>query len=548
MKSKSSYNFRLSQRLLRLLLILMISLPFYLGGAGLSDACAQDDGAARLEAIRKQMDRGQGLFLAKKYEEAAAVFEEGYKTYPYSAFLFNAGVCYQKTDQANQALDAFARYLKSDPNAPDAEAVRARVRSIEEALAAAEKAAEAEPALEEGETEKAADPVKLPEDETGMKSLVLVETEPSGAPVTVFRRVNEHAPAYKDGAKNSLWKKVAEDVAPLNLTLDVGRYHVVVEEFQDFNRSEADIDVAPGHVHHFKANLSQGEFMGFVEIAANIKGARIYLDGSRESIWGETPHGALIAPGAHHFLIEAPGYESVEREVEIATSDRQTLEIEMKRVNFGVLRLDADVAEVTVSIDQKPAGVWQRGQSALEVELPAGKHELVVTASGYKQLRKSVVVPPGQVLPVRAKMIKKYPRGKAWTQAVLSAGLIGAGIYFGVESNRLDKELTADRAAGYLNSSDPRLNRGLWYSVGADSAFALGGILGILSTYNFIKDPYPDPVLYQGKQSDFKKRRQPEVSQKPSADPPPRPTPESSRAMVPWSADFAATRSVGETY
>ncbi len=500
-----------------------------------SEAQAAGDNASRLDAIRDQMDRGQGLFLAQKYSEAAAVFEEGYKTYPYSAFLFNAGVCYQKLDEADKALDAFGRYLKSDPNAPDAGAVRDRVSAIEAALAEAKAAAALSPPEEGDEGATTPEAVKLPDDTTGMKSLVLVETDPEGAPIKVYRRTDDKAADYADGSSNEGWKLVAEQKSPLNLTLDVGRYHVVVEKYQDFNQSEADIDVAPGHVHHFQANLSQGEFMGFVEIASNVKGASIYLDGSREAIWGETPHGSLIAPGPHKFVIESPGYATIEVEAEIKTGDKQILEVEMKRVNFGVLRLDADIAEVTVSIDQKPAGGWSRGQSALEVQLPAGTHDLLVSASGYKHLRKTVTIPEGQILPVRAKMIKKYPRGTAWTQAILSAGFLGAGIYLGVESNRLDRELRSDQAAGYLNGSDPRLNQGLWYSVGANSAFAVGGVLGIFSIYNFIKDPYPDPVLYQGRQSDFKKMRQP-LSNSPAAP---------SSGYFPWKIEFAGAPAGG---
>lgn len=528
MKTISGRRFRPQHFALRAVLAFCLSALLLCSASFCSEAEAAGDNASRLDAIRDQMDRGQGLFLAQKYGEAAAVFEDGYKTYPYSAFLFNAGVCYQKLDQADKALDAFGRYLQSDPHAPDAGAVRERVSAIEAALAAAKTAAASAPP--NGGPE-APDSVKLPDDTTGMKSLVIVETDPEGAPIKVYRRVDDQAANYADGTKNTGWKLVAEQKSPLNLTLDVGRYHVVVEKYQDFNQSEADIDVAPGHVHHFQANLSQGEFMGFVEIASNVKGASIYLDGSRETIWGETPHGALISPGPHKFVVEAPGYTTVELEAEIKTGDRQILEVELKRVKFGVLRLDADIAEVTVSVDQKPAGVWSRGQSALEVQLPAGKHDLLVSADGYKQLRKSVTIPEGQILPVRAKMIKKYPRTTAWTQAILSAGFLGAGVYLGVESNRLDKELKADQQAGYLNGSDSRLNRGLWYSVGANSAFAVGGVLGIFSIYNFIKDPYPDPVLYQGKQSDFTTMRQP-LPTGPTAAP-------ASGAYFPWKIEFA---------
>lgn len=460
--------------------------------------------AARLNAIRAQMDRGQGLFLAGQYETAAQVFEEGYAAHPYSAFLFNAGVCYQKMGDAEAALASFRRYLEKDPNAPDAPSVQERVT----ALQAAVDAALARPEGEEGEDESPA-AVEMPDDDTGMKSLVIVETDPSGAPVKIFRRKDQRTPDYREGAKNSGWSLVAARSSPVDLTLDVGRYHVVVEAFAEYNRSETDIDVSPGHVHHFRANLSQGEFLGFVEFTANVEGAAIYLDGGEKdgAVWGKTPHGAMVEPGPHVAVLEAPGYEPQTVEFEVEMGGKKPISVVLERVGFGVLRVDADVSEASIRIDERDVGVWRAGQSALEFQVSAGPHQVTVMSRGYKVLRKQVVVPEGQLVPMRAKMIRRVPRGAAWTQAIVSAGFIGASIYFGVESNRLKNELDADRARGILNASDPRINQGFWYSVGANGGFAVGGVLGLLSVYNFIKDPYPEPQLYRGKPQEFDRIR-----------------------------------------
>src|SRR5690606_32653681 len=104
------------------------------------------------------------------------------------------------------------------------------------------------------------------------------------------------------------------------------------------------------------------------EVTSNVVGAKLYLDdeGDKSAIWGEAPHGALISPGEHTLRVEAPGYEPVEMKVEVGTGDKKVLEVELVRVGFGVLRLDADVGEVTLSVDQRPYGVWRQGESALE--------------------------------------------------------------------------------------------------------------------------------------------------------------------------------------
>ena len=59
--------------------------------------------------------------------------------------------------------------------------------------------------------------------------------------------------------------------SPANLTLGVGHYQIVIDKFRDFNVSQTSIDVSPGHVHHFKANLSQGAFMAFLRVSANVR-------------------------------------------------------------------------------------------------------------------------------------------------------------------------------------------------------------------------------------------------------------------------------------
>ncbi len=482
----------------------------------LSASCPARD-SEPLEGIRAAMEEGQALFIAGEYQQAAAIFEAGYAEHPYSAFLFNAGVCYQKAGQPTAAIRAFEKYLKEDPQAPDAAEVSSRIeklRKAEEAPPGSEdgkEKAEQETDRTETEADQASQKEKAPpedQEQNTMKSLVVVETEPTGAPLKVYRRVRSTAPAFEEGGeKPPGWELVAQPTAPAELTLAVGRYHVVVEKFREFNRSETDIDVSPGHVHHFKANLSQGAFMGFLKVSSNVVGATIFLDerGQQRTAWGQAPHGELVKPGEHEVVVEAPGFEPSKTQIEIKAGEQKELEIQLERVAYGVVRLDATAPVVDVYEGDHYLGTWRKGTPALELRLAAGKHQLSIRMRGYKELRTQVEVPKGRILPVRAQMIEKYPRGAAWTQAVLGAAVLGGSIYLGVESDRFARELTAERAAGRLSPSDPRLDQGFWYSLGADAGFAVGGVLGILSIYNFIKDPYPEPELRRGKKIEFSK-------------------------------------------
>jgi hypothetical protein len=339
-----------------------------------------------------------------------------------------------------------------------------------------------------------------------MKSLVVIETEPDGAPLRIYQRLDPNAARFAlSSATNVGWREVVATHAPANLTLDVGHYHVVVEKFRDFNASEADMSVSPGHVHQLKANLSQGQFMAFLRVSSNVIGAHVWLDDKKKEhpLWGDAPHGELVPGGKHDVLVEAPGFEPFLTTVELEHGEQKELEVRMVRVNYGVLRIDSSAPSVKVRIDGQPKGVWRSGEEPLDARADSGQHKLTVESDGRKTFEGMVVIPRGQILPLRVKMIPKYPRGPAWTQAIIGAAFLGAAIYVGSESNRLYDQLKADRQSSALESSDSRAKRGKWFAVGADAGFAVAGVLGGLSTYNFIKDPLPESSVKAGKPLEF---------------------------------------------
>lgn len=492
----------------RVVAVLSIGVGLYtLMSTTTGTAAAQTRNASqKLEAIRQLMERGQGLYLAGNYQGAAEVFEGGFKQYPYSAFLFNAGVCYQKLGDSERALGKFREYVSVDPTAPDRDKVNERIAALEAAKvppsAPGVGGSDGAGGTDTGVPPPAAPPV---DDDTAMRSLVVVETEPPDAPLRFYSRTEPGAPAFKLGAQNPGWREIASARSPANLTLAVGKYHVVVEKFRDFNESQADIDVSPGHVYQFKANLSQGEFMAFLRVSANVKGAYVWLDDKRKErpFWGTTPHGELVSAGQHEILVEAPGFEPLLAPVTVNHGEQKEMEVEMVRVGYGFLRIDSNAPEIKVRVDEQPKGVWKAGTEPLDVQAPSGPHKLTIVADGRKTFETVVDVPRGQVLPIHVKMIPKYPRGAAWTQAVIGAAFIGAAAYFGNESNKIYDQLQEDREAGRLEQNDSRATKGRWYAVGANGGFAVGGVLGILATYNFIKDPLPESSMRADKPVEF---------------------------------------------
>jgi len=464
------------------LLVLLMAVFAVLPGSAAGDQ--------RIDAIRKRMEDGLALFVAGKAQQAAAQFDAGYAEQPYSAFLFNAGVCYEKLGKSSEALARYEKYVEVDPEAPDIADVRARIARLKQALGPPEP-----------EVDGAPPPRRAAPPDTGsdsMRSLVVIETEPSGAPVRVFRPLGAHPPPFQLGASNPSWAEIVTTTAPTSLSLGVGLYHIVIDEFQDFNASDTQLRVSAGHVHHFKANLSQGVFMAFLRVSSNVRGAHLWLDKVDKSRpeWGTTPYGELVPVGKHKIFVEAPGFNPASTEVTLDGGERREVQVELTRVDHGLLLVDAmDAPEAWVSLDGKSVGRWVKGGPGLEVKASAGKHHLVVESDGRKDFDGSVEVPRGQLLPLHVRLIPKYPRGAAWIQAGLSAVLIGGGIYLGSESQTIEKDLDEQRRLGTLAADDPDIVKGKWFAIGANGAFAAGGLLAALSTWNFIKDPLPDSSL-----------------------------------------------------
>lgn len=509
--------------------------------------------AQQLESMRRRMETGLALFVGGKASEAAAEFDAGYAEHPYSAFLFNAGVCFQKLGQNDRALERYREYLKIDPSAPDAEGVKKRIAALE-ALAVPAPAV-TPPQATDGGGVVAPPPVvtppaveQIPSTEDVMRSLVVVETEPEGAPLEVYVADSDATPAYVKGAANTGWREVASTASPASLSLAVGRYHVVIEKFHDFNVSETDIKVSAGHVHNFKANLSQGVFMSFLRTSANVTGAHVWLDDATKQRpeWGTTPYGELVPAGDHEVLVEIPGFQPLHTKVRLEHGEQKELEVRLARVDYGIIRIDTDSPLAKVKVDNEPHGVWKSGEPPLDVQIASGKHRLLIADSGRKTYDGMVDVPKGQLVPVHAKLIPKYPRGGAWTQAVIAGVFVGAGAFFGAESTKLYNQVKADREAGHLDDSDSRITRGRIYSISADCGFVVGGVLAGLATYNFIKDPLPESSVKLDKVQEFEdtlKQRPtsmiPAVPSGPTV-PPERPAPSNRLAGV--GASFAVER------
>lgn len=487
----------------------------------------RSDAAARvsLDGAKRHMEQGQELFAQRKYADAAEAFASAYADEPYAAFLYNEAVCYQKLGRGQPALDRFRKYLAADPSAPDAEQVRARILRLEAIVVAesvpvsaaedaaaplindagADGSAEAAALDSDAALPDASETVMADDDPVSMKSLVLVESEPLGAPAAVYMKSSASSSAFEVGKPNPGWTRVASGSTPLSCTLDVGRYHIVIEPFADFHSSETDIDVAAGRVHQFKANLRQGEFLAFLRVASSQTGARVYLDDPpphRRPPWGVAPHEGMIGLGVHQVWVARAGFVAETRKFAVAHGEQREELIELQRSPRGILRFEANAAVVAIEIDGVDAGTFRSGEP-YERELPFGPHKVIATSDGRKRLTATLEVPRGKVQRVELMMMPTTPRGGAWTQAFASSAFLGGGAFLGMRANAVHDELKVAHAAGSLTTDDDRYTRGTIFAVGADACFGIGGVLALLSTYSFLKETTPPSSVRFGPATDY---------------------------------------------
>ncbi len=444
-----------------------------------SSASAQEP----LEIARQHMEQGQAFYLQGRFDEAAAEFELAHEAQPFSAFLFNAAVAYENGGHLAHAVLLFERYLEVDPDASDEDEVRARIahlrERIESRMAPPTTAVDTPDATPpdtspEGSTtseippaESTAPPTALPDD---FKSLVNVRTEPAGATVRILG---------SDG------QAVETGSAPVSQTLSAGRYHVTIDH-PDYNRAETDIEVEPGHVYMIVMNLSQGEFLGYLRMLSDPPGASVFVDDHDAGARGTTPFEGTARVGTHHVWIERPGYETIERDVEVQVGTDASLAVSLERSYDGRVRVIGNVRGAQIFID----GV-EEGAIPWEGEIHAGMHTVRVVAPDMKPWEQGVEIQRGQLTPVRVQLHPSPGRGGAIVSGVFTGIILGGAITMSVLANEWATQLESERAHGTLASDDPRIDQGFAFSVSQYCGYGLAAILLGVTIYYATYDDLP---------------------------------------------------------
>ncbi len=417
-----------------------------------------------IERARHHMELGQEAFNQGRFAEAAEQFVNAFSASPFSAFLYNAGMAYEKAADNEKAVDMYQRYLEAEPEAQDYAQVDMKIRAL---LAGAETPVEADVEISEVE----------------MKSLISVRTNPPDAVVRILDHVGN---------------EVSRTDGPAAQTVIRGKYTIEASH-PDFRTVQTDINVTPGQVYIVVVEMSQGAFLGFVHITTDVPGATVYVDDKSAGQVGLTPWGNVLPAGKHKIWIEKPGYKSIEKELEVNLGEEQEIPMTLERLPFGTLFVKSNVPGASVLLDGELLG-----PAPVEEQVLPGRHELLVQAEGMKDYTTKVVVSKGQQTKVLVRMNPTPSRTSAWVSLGFAAALFAGGGVAGIMALKTNNELDDERNNGRLANDDPRILHGFLWALGADVAFGVGAIVGSLCIYYFLRDPLPpsegklfDPVDFK---------------------------------------------------
>lgn len=421
---------------------------------------------AALETARHHMEIGQELYSKGEYAKAAEAFGAAYAAQPFSAFLYNAAVARERNKEYAKAASLLEKYLNDEPDAQDTSEVKQRIELLRVAA---------------GQSHKPGDSGGMQQQISSFKSLVSVRTNPEGAKVSL-----------RAGGKT-----VASGKSPSAHTLERGDYTVFVEH-PKYHSVEIPVSVSPGKVYVLIAEMSQGEFLGTLNVITRTPGAEVFIDDLGAGSVGKTPYLAVLPAGNHQVWLKKPGFKDGHHQVAISPAEQKTLRVQMNRVAHGKLSVEANVYGAEVYVDDKLVG-----NTPYTGDLSTGRHQVRVEADDQKDWESQIDISKGQVTNVKVYLHKSVSRSGAWTLAVLSAAFIGGGIVLGVMANGVEDDLKSDQQQGVLTNDDSRYRKGEILAISADVSFGLGAVFGLFAVYNFLKDPTPDSEARVSKPQDW---------------------------------------------
>lgn len=419
-----------------------------------------------LEEAKAAFEEAQTLYTKDRFEDAATKFMVAFDKKPFSSFLFNAAVAYEKAMQYPKAVGAFQKYLEVEPQARDAAEVKARVDSLNAVLA---------PPVAGAKTPENAIAQVLPAIAT--KGLVIIDSKPPGASV------------YLDDKAKGVFA-----VTPWQGSLEPNRTKLLFEA-KGFKSEERDIHPRTDKILEIFISMSEQHFLGWIEVVSNVPGAEIFIDRQEIGAIGKTPFTGHLKPGKHTLWVRKTGYEVATKDIEVEPGTANTHTVNLELISYGTLKAGGKASEGgKLFVDGAPACALP-----CEQQLKPGDHVLQVQKEGMENYDGKLVMNRADATFMDLSYSPKPSRARAWTYAVFSAALFGGGIYLGLQGNKVKDDINKDMKdlSKLTSTGDSRKNTGKYYYIGADVCLGLGLVTAALATWNFLESGPPSTATFK---------------------------------------------------
>lgn len=411
-----------------------------------------------LQEAKVAFEEAQTLYTKEQFEASAARFMAAYDKKPFSSFLFNAAVAFEKAKLLDKAISTFQRYIEVDPQAADAVEVKGRIDSLKAVVSPP-------PTGQPSEV-----PVQ-PLPTLATKGLVIIESKPSGASI------------YLDDKSKGVFAKTpwqgSFEPRPIRLLL----------EAKGFKSEEREIYPQKDKIVEVYISMSEQHFLGWIEVVSNVPGADVYIDRQEIGAIGKTPYTGHLKPGKHTLWVQKAGFEATRKEVEVEPGTATTHSMTLEMVNYGTLKAGSKANEGgKLFVDGSPACTLP-----CEQQLKPGDHALVVRKEDMEDYQGKLTVNRADLTVMDLSYSHKPSRAKAWTETVFSAAFFAGGIYLGLKGNHLKDDIDKDvkDPAKMIRSNDSRKTTGKIYYIGADVCLGAGIITAGLAVWNFLESGPP---------------------------------------------------------
>jgi serine/threonine-protein kinase len=230
----------------------------------------------------------------------------------------------------------------------------------------------------------------MPAQGTGRTSAVpksgqlVVSSNPPGARITI------------DGRSNPQW------VTPYTIPDLPAGYHTVVVSKEGHGDAERNVSIEGGRASTIDAVLTMPG--GEISIETKPPGVEVLIDGQPV---GLSPVRRTVSLGQHTYTLSQAGRDPYTSPFEIKYDGHMlTKKVDLGGgpvVPTGIIEVRTIPYGATVYADGKPV----QGTTPTNFRLPAGRHTLTISLSGYPPLQKEVDVPPDGSVTVNEKLARQ---------------------------------------------------------------------------------------------------------------------------------------------